>query len=175
MKKFLFYFAAAGWFLGLIVHLLSIAGMDVMDKVPFVWFLHIGIFVVWIPVVIDLKRNKKYQEYQESGLLNRMNPSGFFKVVLRETPLWLKVIVLGGLFYAVVNFMLFMMSQNGVPEIMDGQYVLNNHGQLIRGLTPEEYHHFKADELRGFSGHWTAFYGLAAAILYPFRRKSENE
>ncbi|MES1181693.1 MAG: hypothetical protein ABUL44_02765 [Flavobacterium sp.] len=58
MKKFLFYFAITGWTLGLIVHLLSLADYDITDKVPFVWVLHIGIFVVWLPVVLDLKKMK---------------------------------------------------------------------------------------------------------------------
>jgi hypothetical protein len=40
----------------------------------------------------------------------------------------------------------------------------------MRNITEQEYHHYKAATIRGFSGHWVAFYGLAAAVLYPFKR-----
>lgn len=175
MKKFLFYFAVTGWTLGLIVHLLSLADIDITDKVPFIWVLHIGIFVVWLPTVLDLNKNEELREYQQSGKLNKMNPVEFFKIIFRQTPNWLAIIAIGGFFYAIINFMLFVISHHGTPDIQDGQYILHNHGQLLKTLTEQEYHHFKANEVRGFSGHWIAFYGLAAAVLFPFNRQKTNE
>ena len=144
MKKFLFYFAVTGWTLGLIVHLLSIAEFDISDKVPFVWVLHIGIFVVWIPMVLSLRKNEELNNYQQSSVLNRVNPFGFFKIIFKQTPIWLIVIAIGGFFYAMLNFLLFMNSA-------------------------------QANELRGFSGHWIAFYGIAAAVLYPFNNQASFE
>jgi hypothetical protein len=175
MKKVLFYFAVTGWILGLIVHLLSLADFDITDKVPSVWFLHLGIFVVWLPTVLDLKKNEELKAYQQSGMLDRMNLLGFFKIIFRQTPIWLTIIAIGGFFYAIINFMLFVTSQLGVPDIKDGQYVLHNHGQLIKTLTEQEYHHCKANELRGVSGHWLAFYGIAVAVLFPFYKQTTNE
>lgn len=128
MQKLLFYFAVTGWGSGLIVHLLSLAGFDVSDKVPYVWVLHIGIFVAWFPAILSMKRNGELKAYKQSGLQNRLNPLGH----------------------------------------------MHNHGQLIKTLTKQEYHHYKANELRGFSGHWLAFYGLAAAILFPFNGRQMN-
>jgi hypothetical protein len=75
-----------------------------------------------------------------------------------------------GFYYAIVNFLVFMFSDPGTPAIKDGQYYLHTHGQWIRNITEQEYHHYKAATIRGFSGHWVAFYGLAAAVLYPFKR-----
>ena len=175
MKKFLFYFAITGWTLGLITHLLSIAHYDITDKVPFVWVLHICIFVVWLPVVLDLKKNEELKAYQQSGILKRMNPFGFFKIIFRHTPTWLTIIAIGCFFYAFVNFILFISSQHGTTDIRDGHYILHNHGQVIKTLTEQEYHHYNANEIRGFSGHWLAFYGLAAAVLFPFNRQPTND
>jgi len=175
MRKFLFYFAVTGWTLGLTVHLLSLADFDITDTVPYVWILHIGIFIVWLPTVFYLKKNEELKAYQQSGMLNRMNPFGFFKIISRQTPTWLIIIAIGGFFYAIINFMLFMNSEPGVPDIKDGQYILQDHGRLIKILTEQEYHHYKANEMRGFSGHWLAFYGLAAAILFPFNKQSTRE
>lgn len=174
MKKFLFYFAITGWTLGLIVHLLSLADVNITDKVPFVWVLHIGIFVVWFPTVLDLKYNEEAHAYKQQGLLNRLNPFGSFRVIFRRTPTWLLIIAFGSFIYAGLNFLLFMNTQQGVPDIRNGQYILHNHGELIMTLTEQEYHHYKANEVRGFSGHWLAFYGLAAAVLYPFNNQTEN-
>jgi hypothetical protein len=168
MKKYLFYFALTGWTLGLIVHILSLADIDVTEKAPFVWLLHIGIFVVWLQVVLDFKKNEELQEYQQSGMLNRMNPIEFFKIIFKETPTWMTIIAGAGFFYAFINFMLFIASQNGTPDIKDGQFILHNHGELIKTLTEQEYHHYKANEVRGFSGHWILFYGIATAFLYKF-------
>lgn len=174
MKKFLFYFAVAGWTSGLLVHLLSLADIDVAGKVPFVWILHIGVFVVWLPTILALRNNEELKAYQQPGMRNQRNPLKFFRILFRQTPTWLAILAMGGFVYAVVNFMMFMGSQPGVPDLKDGQYVLHNHGQLVRTLTEQEYHHYKANEVRGFSGHWLAFYGLAAAILFPFRQPAEN-
>ncbi len=175
MKKNLFYFAATGWVLGLIVHLLSLAGFNITDKVPFVWLLHIGVFVVWIPAIIEMKNNEELREYKKSGVLNRMKPFGFFKIIFKETPTWLKTIAIGGFFYAIINFIWCFIFHLGIPDIWDGEYILHNHGQLIKTLTEQEYNHYKANELRGFSGHWLAFYGFAAAILFPSNKIDNNE
>ena len=168
MKKFLFYFALTGWTLGLIVHILSLSDIDVTEKVPFVWLLHIGIFIVWLPIVLDLKKNEELQEYQKSEMLNRMNPIGFFKIIFKETPTWMTIIAGAGFFYAIINFLLFFASHGGTPDIKDGQFILQNHGQLIKTVTEQEYYHYKANEVRGFSGHWIFFYGFATAVLYKF-------
>lgn len=175
MNKYLFYFAVTGWSLGLLVHVLSLADIDITDKVPFVWVLHLGIFVVWLPAVLALKKNEELKAYQQSGFANTMNPFGFFKIIFKQTPNWMKLIAIVGFYYAILNFMFFMTSQTGTPVLRDGQYLLENHGQLIRTLTEQEYHHFKANDVRGFSGHWIAFYGLAAAILFPFAQHTTNE
>ncbi|WP_146193491.1 hypothetical protein [Flavobacterium sediminis] len=173
MKKKLFYFAIAGWTSGLMVHLLSLAKINVTETIPFIWVLHIGIFVVWIPVIFELNKNEEFKKYQQLRRQNSVKPFSLFKIIFKETPTWLVVIAIGGFFYAVLNFMLFTSSQPGVPDFINDQYVLQNHGKLIKVITEQEYHHYKANELRGFSGHWLAFYGMAAAILFPFNKSEQ--
>lgn len=168
MKKVLFYFALTGWTSSLIVHLLSLADIDVSETIPFVWFLHIGIFVVWFPVVFELKKNEELQAYQQSGILNKINQIGLLKIIFKDTPTWIIIIVAGSFFYAIINFMLFIPSQIGTPEIKDGVFILESHGKLIKTLTEQEYNHYKANTVRGFSGHWILFYGVATAILFKF-------
>lgn len=168
MKKILFYFALTGWTLALIIHLISLVGIDLTEKISFIWILHIGIFIVCIPAGFDLKKNQELKDYQHSSILNRMNPIGYFKIIFKDTPTWIAIIAICGFFYAFINFSSFIASQDGTPDIKDGQFVLLNHGQLIKTLTKQEFHHYKANEVRGFSGHWILFYGLATALLYKF-------
>ena len=169
MKKFLFWLALPGWTLAVIVHVLSIAGMDLNEKIPFIWSLHIGIFVVWIPTIFSLRKGEEFKQFQKSSLLTRMNPLSLFKAIFKTTPHWLTAIAVIGFFYAIINFLLFALSQPAVPDAHNGQYFLENHGQIIRTLTEQEYHHYQANQLRAFSGHWIAFYGAAMAVLFPFK------
>lgn len=174
MKNYLFYLAVIGWLISVTAHLLSLAHIDVADSFPFIWGLHLLVFVVWIPTIIILVKNKELLSTLHSGKMNILNPIAFFKLIFKQSPKWLTIIAIVGFVYANINFILFMGSQHGTPDIRDGQYILENHGQLIRNLTAEEYHAYKADILRGFSGHWILFYGLAAAVLYPFSKDSKT-
>ncbi|MDW7695837.1 hypothetical protein R9C00_25195 [Flammeovirgaceae bacterium SG7u.111] len=174
MKKPLFFLAVTGWVLGLTVHLLSVANIDLTEKAPYVWLLHIGIFAVWLPAVLELRNNKEFKKYRDEATNDSMNPVAFYKLIFSKTPTWFAILALGGFAYAMINFMLFITSQAGVPDIQEGQYVLHNHGEILRTITEQEYHHYKANEVRGFSGHWMAFYGMAAAILFPFKKRGNT-
>jgi hypothetical protein len=174
MKKILFYTAITGWSLGLLVHLLSIAGINVSDNFPFVWLLHIGIFVVWIPAIFELRKNPELKEREQSGLLKQMKPFGYWKIIFKDKPVWLSVLAIAGLVYAFFNFMFFTFQQTGSTDFQNGQYILHNHGQLIRTISIAEYNQFKADITRGFSGHWMAFYGFAAAVLFPVKESEDS-
>lgn len=170
MKKFLFYFAATGWSLGLIVHLTALIGdYDIGRSIPFVWVLHLGILVVWLPTILEFQKNQELRT-----LKSKLNPIAFFRIIFKDTPTWLSVIAIAGFVYMVVNFQLFMGSQPGVPELQDGQYILHDHGQLIKTITKQEYDHYLANQMRGFSGHWIGFYGIAAAVLFPFNKKTRT-
>jgi hypothetical protein len=165
MRKFFFYLAAGGWVISFIVHLLSFAGIDVAARIPAIWLLHIGIFLVWLPAILFLRRNRRFTQ----GTYNRgfaLNPVSYVKLLFGNIPRPLLVIGIFGFFYAFVNFLVVMIPMHGTPDIKDGHYILESKGQLIRTLTETEYHSLRAQILRGFSGHWLAFYGLAMCFLY---------
>jgi hypothetical protein len=63
-----------------------------------VWFLHIGIFVVWLPVVLFSQR-----------VMRGVPQKDFWKVVLSGCPEWMKVLQKVVLIYAVANFLYFML------------------------------------------------------------------
>lgn len=155
--------------LGLIVHLTALIGdYDLSRKIPFLRLLHVGIFIVWIPTILLLRKKTEAEDNKV-----QIKPRAFSKSLFSETPAWLKVIAIAGFVYAFINFMLFTASQSGTPDIKGGQYILHSHGKLIRALTEQEYNHYLANQTRGFSGHWIAFYGFAAAVLFPFNKRRQ--
>lgn len=167
MKQGFFYFAMTAWVLTLIIHLFTFADINLSQYFSLV-ILGIGVFVVWVPAILNLKKNKNLQEYQSSDVLNRFNPVGFQNVLFKNTPFWLKCIAIAGFIYGFINFFIFFTAVGGVTGIHDGQYVLQNHGEILKVLTQQEFNHYEALETRGFSGHLLIFYGIAAAVLYPF-------
>jgi hypothetical protein len=149
--------ALLGFFASLIVHVTTFFGVDPSKHAPWVWALHFGIFVVFFPMVFAQRGTKK----EFWGKLNA------------SLPRWGRYAVKALFAYALVNFALFLfLSKGGVPEESDGRYVLRNHGEIIRELSPEEYERQKAYVLRGFSGHWMVFYMVPA--LFFWYRKDEH-
>ena len=179
MKKYLFYLALIGWTMAVLTNVLALAQINIGQYIPYIWVLHIGIFAVWIPVVFDLRGNKEIQELNKNkSFTNFKSQFGIWNIIFKETPKWMKIIAISGFFYAFFNFAIFMISMdNSSPHEKNGKYTLQNHGELIREISEEEYHEYKALEIRGFSGHWIVFYGIATAILFKhshFAEKKKN-
>lgn len=167
MKKFLYYFAMAGWGLALAFILLTFGNIDVAEKLRFIWVLHIGVLVVWIFIILMLRKNKEKSEIAQAERGSSFNILPFIRKLTGDAPVWLRTMAISSVVFMFVNFLLFVLTQHGSPAIMKGEFVLHSHGNVIRILTEREYLYYRANELRAFSGLWLGFYGLAAAILYP--------
>jgi hypothetical protein len=143
--------ATIGLAASVVVHGLSLLGKPLQDAFPAIWGLHVGIFLVFIPAVLELRNTS-----------DRTDPLA----LMRGVPPWAAALV-GFLFiYAFINFFTsFTGAAAGSPEIRDGQYVLMNKGRFVRALTFDEYVQGRANILRGFSGHWMVFYAVAAVVL----------
>ena len=151
--------ALAGFLLSLVVHVQALMGMDVASSIPSVWFLHVGIFVVFLPFVLLSRK-----DFASNGSLFGM---------AKGLPLWVAMLGGGIFFYALVNFALFMVhTEGGNPTFENGKYLLMEHGKLIREITAAEYSAFKVNEVRGFSGHWLVFYFVPAAYFLFWRAPS---
>ena len=170
MKNILFYFAVAGWLLSLTVHLAALGGIGLTEKYPGLLFLHVGIFVVWVPAIFYLRNNNQLQKNNSPKLFT---PITGFRTFFKGVPRWLAIIAISGFIYAALNFAITAFAYPYSPGIKDGQYVLYNHSQIIKSLTEKEYISYTAAKSRLFSGHWFAFYGMAAALLYPFKENLE--
>lgn len=151
MNRLLGSIAAIGLALSVVVHGAALSGIDVMSRVPYVWGLHVGIFIVFVPAVISARRR-----------FARRPPLADLR---QAFPGWIKVFA--GVFfaYALVNFYVSFSSMDGTPAIKAGQYVLENHGRIVRALSSAEYTSLRAQVIRGFSGHWMVFYFFGFAYF----------
>jgi len=145
-------FALTGFVASVLVHLAALSGIDVAEQFPWVWSLHGGIFVVFVPYAI-LNRRKTGARQTWDMWRSELQP-------------WTLFVATGLFAYAFLNFFLFIdAGEGGNPTIRDGKYLLLNHGTLIRELTLAQYSALRANEVRGFSGHWMLLYFIPLAYF----------
>jgi hypothetical protein len=123
--------------------------------VPSVWLLHVGIFVVFVPLVFA----------------SRARTASTGGTSLRDVfPGWPGIVMGAVMAYAFVNFVLFMQSNEGTPLVRGGVYLLKHETRGLLHISEAQYHAHKALEIRGFSGHWLVFY-LAPALYFLVARR----
>jgi len=134
--------AGLGFLLSLAIHVIALVG-----RVPpggeAVMAMHFGVFVVWLPaMLVSMRLNQGQPRRGWRGWNTWRN-------MLAGCPTWMKYGAYGLFAYAFLNFFL---AFGGKTE--------NPSGGIADPLT-----------LRGFSGHWMLFYGLAFAILFSAFRE----
>ena len=77
------------------LHLTSILGIG--NEFDFPWYLHVGVFVVFAPVIFSIQ--KEMQGDKERDI---------WKVILAGSPVWMRVVMYLLLAYVAINFALFM-------------------------------------------------------------------
>lgn len=152
MERILGNLALVGFIAALIVHLAAISQLFMIQDFSFVWVLHVGVFAVFVPFVFSARKN-----------FGNTIP---FQLLRELFPPWVlyagKILML----YVVVNFIIFMIrSEWASPSILNGKFMLTEHGKIIREITEDEYHFYKNNILRGFSGHWLIFYFVPFAYF----------
>jgi hypothetical protein len=124
--------------------------------------LHAGVFALVLPmyaVEYSAIRNSKF----------------FGDAIWRGLPKWaVRAIQIGGLFFAA-HFVLFLVQSHAAsPEIVNGAYVLSDHGRIVKELTESQYRWLKGDELRLFATGGLSFY-LALAFYWWFPRRAATK
>ena len=121
--------------------------------------LHIGVFALLIPMY-----GVEYSAIKNSKFM--------WDAIWRGLPKWaLRATQIVFLFFAA-HFVLFLVQSHAAsPEIINGQYVLSNHGEIVKELTESQYRWLKGSELRLFATGWLSFY-VALALYWWFPRKA---
>jgi hypothetical protein len=126
-----------------------------------VWFvlLHVGVILLFLPMLAAeypaMKTNKFFGAEFERG-----------------KPRWvISGIKLSFVLFVFVFVLFLVLSRAASPEVQNGQYVLNNHGRIVRVLSEGEYLHLEGWELRMFASGWMCFYiSLIAYWWFPRNR-----
>jgi hypothetical protein len=136
-------------------------GMTMDNSFRWVIAVGIGLFILLAPM-------------HATNYATLKNRSFFWKGFSQGMPKWVvPAIKFLGLFF-IIHFLLFLIESHAAsPEIKDGQYVLDNHGQILRMLTQSEYRHLKSAELRLFATGWMFFYFVPLMYWwFPRQRKT---
>ncbi|HSH03707.1 MAG TPA: hypothetical protein VLL52_14405 [Anaerolineae bacterium] len=138
--------------LSVMIHVTAVLGVNWFNLFPPIMLMHLVVFIPFIALVMT------------GG--GRMKGRDFFGPI----PIWGRVVMGLVLVYTILNFFYFMqLSEGGGPSIVDGQFVIQSHGTIIREITEAEYNRQQAYVVRGFSGHWMLF-ALAPALFFTFGR-----
>jgi hypothetical protein len=125
-------------------HVLTFADLAFYPILIFVPLL----FVVW-PLVLWRLRH-----------IPRKN---IFSEIFGDIPRWMKLGSLALLAYVFVNFFLCLRLNEGANPVRasETRLVLKNGDKIIRDLTPAEFRHAQAVQVRMLTGHLLVFYALA--------------
>lgn len=140
-------YAACGLALSLAIHLAALAGFQPPGGNSLFVALHVGIFPLWIPVVLIGMKMTKGTRLSATWGWSGWN---LWNSMFSACPPWMKYMVYGFFIYAVLNFVLF------VASVPTGKFVGSN---------------VPSAAWRGFSGHWMVFYSAGLAILTSAHRK----
>ena len=163
--RLFFYVAVLGLTASAVAHVSTFIGINPQRVVPWIWVLHVMIFVVWIPVIVVT-----------GHLVKKGNRKDFWKLAMQHAPTWMKGLCVVLLVYAFFNFFftILVLNEEGTPSVINGKKVLHNHGTIIRELSDQEYETHEAYGVRTFSGHWMMFYAVGMTVLYPTIKDSDS-
>lgn len=162
--------AAAGYITSLILYGLTFEEVNAQAS-PIFWLLTYVLFGIWFAAVLKMSTDPELKEIQRK---KQFNPIPMLKMIFKGTPVWLLIIAGVSLVFAIISFTTIMLTQKGVVSIIDGEHVIQNHGNIIKKLSEEEYRHALAVQSRVFIGHYLAFFGVATAILFQEKHREGN-
>ena len=145
-------FSLVGLALSAVVHLATLVNADIERLVPYIWVLHVGIFVVCVPMLILIMKSM------------RINAAAtFFRDVLPKSLLFLLLAVFA---YGFINFALCSEAfENGNPMMQGNGYVIRIRGQSDKEISYNEYMELQIKQMRAFSGLWLIFYFASFAYF----------
>jgi hypothetical protein len=162
LRRCLAIIAASGLAASLIVYALSFVGTTMDEMFRWAVLLTVGVFVLVIPMYAV-----EYSAIKNSKFL--------WDAIWRGLPKWaVRATQIAFLFFAA-HFVLFLIQSHAAsPKIINGEYVLSNHGQIVKELTESQYKWLKGSELRLFATGWLSFY-VALALYWWFPRRVSTQ
>jgi hypothetical protein len=158
VRGFAAFLAACGIAASILAYVVSFDGALVDIAFPWLGLLFIGSMALIIPIYA--------RDYPASRV-----PSFVWKGFARGMPSWVAPCSWFLSLICIAHFVWFAVHTGwGVPEIQDGQYILDARGQTLKVLTQSEYFTLKEAELRMFATLMIYFYFLPMTYWW-FRRE----
>ena len=129
------------------------------------------IFPMWGLMIFYLNKTHvvtlNEEEIKALSLVERL------KIIMGNPPQWL--FVLTCLFYAYGLYSLFLWMTGGImdPELVNGQYQSNNHGQMSY-YSQEEYLKMHRTNMLATTGFFLMFASFSFAVFFPKKEKTES-
>lgn len=151
------YLGGLAFVVALLIHLITYLYFQIGGSLYVV--MHCGIFILYI-LFSQLPGNK--------GFRTTFNNKD------RDNPLYLVVKAFG--VYCVLNFgICLVLLKFGAPDIWEGQFVLQNKGQLIEIITETDYYKYQSYVTRLFSGFWMLMYLNIVSQCIDFLNRFKNK
>ncbi|MBD0851921.1 hypothetical protein [Maribacter arenosus] len=161
----IFVFSSIGLTISIVVHVLTIFGVIVQDYFSGVWLLQaFGIGITGITIILS-----RTHEYQAKKTTDEKT-LGSWDTIFDGIPKSYIGLLIFSAVYAFFNIIISLNYFEGSASLENGQYVLTDHGRIIRALTKSEYNSYRISDLRTFSSGWVALYGLAFLMSNPLAR-----
>lgn len=164
-KPIAFLLSLAGLLGLLIVNVALLLGKPAPFEVSFVQ-IFLPLFPLWAFTIFYLNKTKPkpVEELKEMGALK------IIRYYLEGTPDWALVALAGIYLYALYCLFLFMTGGIMDPEYVNGQYQINNHGN-ITVYTEAEYQVAHNLHLRSITGFFMAFFAVSTVVLAPWPKR----
>ncbi len=161
MKKLL-YATILGWSLSALVFILSVAKINIQEKIPFVWILFFGAFIVFIPAIFYAKNSNKIQEYSyDNNTFGNVPLMPFFE----KSKSWIITVLITSFICAVVSFSSMNNLQNGSVENINGKYfIYERDNDEKREISKSEFDNFETSNLKFFFGGLLIFYSIPMLV-----------
>jgi len=146
--------AALGLLISITANVSTYFGVEPMQRWPYIWLLHLGVFVVFIPALTVQNHRGKERPFR-------------WRDVFSGVPAWIRWMLVGLIIYAPVSALPFVIffGGGGPSKEPDGTYAMTSHGRILRTLTVDEYHRAIGYEFRCMSCWWIIFYSISLAML----------
>ena len=172
-QKKIFYFSLLLTFFSIIVNSSTYFLNIYYKEYSFLFIIHGLIFIPIIIMAIHRKNELKNISDKKSK-----NPYlNMLRMAIPNGNSIAYIIFILCFLYVFVNFFIVLQNiKDGMAEIIDGKYVLNNKG-IITEITENIYYKRKFLEMRLFSGHWIIF-SVFPTFYYYFNggiKKNKNK
>lgn len=160
-------FSFIGFGICFVIHLATFLQTNLLIGNLIVVLLHVGAIICMCIMVFSVLSSSDLRYY-------KLNWSHSWNELFGLLPLWGQASILIFGLYAMINFYLVIGNiQPGSLDVLDGQYILRQDGQVVQELTANEYHLQQTYRARVASGHWMIFYLMPALFFWnKLKRKS---